>query len=325
MQTAMASAENSPRSPGVGSTDIDSDSSHTFLDTELEVTPTQEITPDNHVNIPGMAGPVVDGHRSRSRSRSKGNQSSQLPAVSPQSKATLPQHDATQDDDAVFEQLLEQYPLNDPSGPCLHDNKPHEWYPAQPEEPGAAKTTSSAPPQISPALFWSSSSSRAINLCRSAGLSPIMFGAAASFASLAAGVQGEALTMMVASLPSHLQMRAFSLCSEARAAGAMLQHPPANQQVIKHIVNLINARLMMRSRDFYVGITENPARRFAQQQLLGYNSMDLWIFVSGQESGDMEMQVLTHVGKRNGCKNQSAGGECRSAAQPHFMYVVWKN
>ena len=173
---------------------------------------------------------------------------------------------------------------------------------------------------------WSISSSAGTRLCQQAGLSPLIWGASASFAAAMRGT-GQVLAEygMIASMPSNLQVEAVHLLGEARAAGIQFHSTVGSATVVAMAAKrLINSRLMMRSREFYVGITEDPARRFSEHQQNGYVQMDLFIFSSSAESGDCEIAVLRSARDLPNCQNRSRGGEVRSCKEPHFCYVAWR-
>ena len=96
-------------------------------------------------------------------------------------------------------------------------------------------------------------------------------------------------------------------------------------QVLQHLRALLAAGVVL-----YVGITENPARRWAQHQ--EQNSMwdemqILFIAESSRQTAALERAVLLHIRDRPdrpclGCQNVGPGGECASAGSPHYLYAV---
>jgi hypothetical protein len=77
-------------------------------------------------------------------------------------------------------------------------------------------------------------------------------------------------------------------------------------------------------RHFYIGITERPAERFRDHQADGFSTMALWIYEDSRWSAAAEKALIR---EHRGCQlmlNIGQGGERRSAAKPHFLYVVLK-
>ena len=73
---------------------------------------------------------------------------------------------------------------------------------------------------------------------------------------------------------------------------------------------------------FYVGITENPAMRWADH-------MDTWDFLevlaeapTSRITAALESRLLREFGDAFGCQNVGSGGERPSRGSPHFCYVV---
>jgi hypothetical protein len=76
---------------------------------------------------------------------------------------------------------------------------------------------------------------------------------------------------------------------------------------------------------FYIGITENPSRRFGEH--LGSNSSWSCMVVlveadSSRETADLERRLLKAYGHSLSCTNNSAGGERPSAGSPHYLYML---
>jgi hypothetical protein len=190
-----------------------------------------------------------------------------------------------------------------------------------PAEPSAVQLA------YQPSVVWRTTTQSGRNLCNMAGLSHGTWGPAASFAAMLRGPQFDVMHCMVESLPRELVPRAINLLGDAKAAGVLLQHPAAWQQAARHALDLINTRLTLRRREFYIGITENPARRFSEHQENRWTSMDCYIFLNSIGSGNAEMAILNDVfvGRaKSCCKNGSCGGETRSQGEPHFCYIVWR-
>jgi len=77
---------------------------------------------------------------------------------------------------------------------------------------------------------------------------------------------------------------------------------------------------------FYIGITENPTRRFGEHCDGGgqvWERMTILVqAVSSRTTASMERELLREFRDRVSCHNNSAGGEGASAGSPHFLYVL---
>ena len=79
-----------------------------------------------------------------------------------------------------------------------------------------------------------------------------------------------------------------------------------------------------RGAAFYIGITENPARRWEQHASDGLWS-HLQVLVEGPHSGItscLERRLVERFRDRLMCQNVGPGGECASAGRPHYLYVL---
>ena len=75
---------------------------------------------------------------------------------------------------------------------------------------------------------------------------------------------------------------------------------------------------------FYIGITENPARRWEEHASRGLWS-HLQVLVEGPHSGItscLERRLVERFRDRLMCQNVGSGGECASAGRPHYLYVL---
>ena len=72
---------------------------------------------------------------------------------------------------------------------------------------------------------------------------------------------------------------------------------------------------------FYLGITENPERRFSDH----FRHWDLEILLveaaSSRVTASMEISLLRELGGRSNCQNIGPGGETASAGSPHYLYL----
>ena len=73
---------------------------------------------------------------------------------------------------------------------------------------------------------------------------------------------------------------------------------------------------------FYIGITEDPVRRWHEHSV-GWDAMSiLFVGETSQDSGHCEKTLLKRFGHLLFCQNTGPGGEHASSGRPHFTYVV---
>ena len=82
--------------------------------------------------------------------------------------------------------------------------------------------------------------------------------------------------------------------------------------------------LAARGVAFYIGITENPARRWEDHcQGAPWDDMEILIEApSSHVTAELERRLMNHFRPVIGCANVGPGGERRSAGHPHFLYVL---
>ena len=75
---------------------------------------------------------------------------------------------------------------------------------------------------------------------------------------------------------------------------------------------------------FYIGITENPARRWSEHAERGlWTWMEVLVTApSSRATGELEERLVRRFGGNFMCQNIGRGGEGRSAGRPHHLYVV---
>ena len=75
---------------------------------------------------------------------------------------------------------------------------------------------------------------------------------------------------------------------------------------------------------FYIGITENPARRWGDHcEAAPWDDMEILIEApSSRVTAELECRLINHFRPVLGCANVGPGGECRSTGCPHFLYVL---
>ena len=75
---------------------------------------------------------------------------------------------------------------------------------------------------------------------------------------------------------------------------------------------------------FYIGITENPVRRW-EEHCVAWDAMSiLFVGETSRDSGHCEETLLRRFGHMFLCHNLGPGGERASSGRPHFCYVVYR-
>ena len=92
-------------------------------------------------------------------------------------------------------------------------------------------------------------------------------------------------------------------------------------------VNRINSTIegiVRKNLSFYVGITQNPARRWeCHEASRGWTHMHTVVQASSSlVTGEMECRVLHRWLGHILCRNRSGGGESLTHGRPHFVYVL---
>ena len=82
-------------------------------------------------------------------------------------------------------------------------------------------------------------------------------------------------------------------------------------------------RVIASGSAFYIGITENPANRWASCHARRYDFMEILAEApTSRTTSALERQLLLNFGAEFLCENISGGGETASGGSPHFCYVV---
>ena len=77
------------------------------------------------------------------------------------------------------------------------------------------------------------------------------------------------------------------------------------------------------SRAFYIGITENPARRESEQLASGWDFLQVLVEApSARETGRLERRLIERFSRAFLCQNLGRGNERPSGGRPHYVYVV---
>ena len=190
-----------------------------------------------------------------------------------------------------MEELLARYPLNDPNTPSLL---------------GIHKT------QRRVIVSSANSVLSSCNLQRRAQPtqpSPIMPMSLAS--------KRQVASQMIADMPHDIQCEAESRLYYVLGNPAiLLLHEKSPWRFIQNIIDL--------GREFYIGITERPRERF-EEHSLRFSQMAVWIFEDSRYSAAAEKSLIKGFRDCSLMLNVGNGGERRSAAKPHFLYVTTKD
>lgn len=77
---------------------------------------------------------------------------------------------------------------------------------------------------------------------------------------------------------------------------------------------------------FYLGITEDPQRRFAEHCSGGGQAWERMLVLlqasASATTASAERMLISEFGDRLQCLNDSGGGEGASSGSPHFCYVL---
>ena len=75
---------------------------------------------------------------------------------------------------------------------------------------------------------------------------------------------------------------------------------------------------------FYIGISENPQRRWAEHAVSGHwAKMEVLVSApSSRETGELERRLIARFSHHFLCTNAGAGGEHASPGRPHYLYVL---
>lgn len=127
------------------------------------------------------------------------------------------------------------------------------------------------------------------------------------------------------SLPSYLQAEAAEMLTQLSNLRGIKLMSCNGGSVVCEAEKAILANLRLNtSQCFYIGISENPARRFSEHQASGYKEMWVYIFPSSQYSGSAEKALIGRVKGHPCCQNRGPGNERASCGEPHFLYIAWR-
>ena len=97
-----------------------------------------------------------------------------------------------------------------------------------------------------------------------------------------------------------------------------------SDRAYKHACHRVRA-VATAGRAFYLGITENPDRRFGEhlEANPGWAYMNVLVQApSSRHTAALEMCLLVTYGPSLQCLNKSAGGERASSGTPHYLYML---
>lgn len=196
-----------------------------------------------------------------------------------------------------MDELLEMYPLNDPNnGPCVTDTPPRA------PKRILSCTEPSSEPSFSQPLDQ--------ELIR---LKP----AVVHILPMSLSARRLAMRQMVADMPDDIQPESHSrLNCVVSNPNVLLMYDKSAWGFIQTVVDA--------KRAFYIGITERPAERFESHEQAGFSQMALWIHADSPSSAAAERRLIRDFRSCHLMLNIGQGGERRSAATPHFLYVVVK-
>jgi hypothetical protein len=100
---------------------------------------------------------------------------------------------------------------------------------------------------------------------------------------------------------------------------------PLGGDVCEHALDQVRA-VWQAGWTYYVGITENPARRWAEHGEENAHWDEMRVVCMADTSRDtaiVERFILFHCRGGLGCMNVGPGGEHASTGSPHFAYVIY--
>jgi len=130
---------------------------------------------------------------------------------------------------------------------------------------------------------------------------------------LQANTVGEAFWQILVGRPRHERAALVNMQSERTSFDAALRLCRSRLAVI------VRANV-----GFYIGITEDPRRRFAEHcERMEWERMTILVqAASSSTTGSLEKALLADFGQSYMCLNIGRGGERASGGSPHFLYVL---
>jgi len=130
---------------------------------------------------------------------------------------------------------------------------------------------------------------------------------------LQANTVGEAFRQILTGRPRH-----------ERAALVNMQAEGTSFDVALRFCRRRLAAIVRLNVGFYIGITEDPRRRFAEHcERMEWERMTILVqAASSSTTGSLERALLEDFGQSYMCLNIGRGGERASGGSPHFLYVL---
>ena len=115
-----------------------------------------------------------------------------------------------------------------------------------------------------------------------------------------------------------------AVVGRSRRSGAALVDLTDGLTTMEEALNTCRRRVRSETHSFYIGITENPTRRFEEHCLTG-SWIEMVVLAkarSSRETSYLERSLISEFGHVHRCSNVGPGGERPSGASPHFVYMV---
>jgi len=130
---------------------------------------------------------------------------------------------------------------------------------------------------------------------------------------LQANTVGEAFWQILVGRPRHDRAALVNMQAEGTSFDAALR-----------LCRSRLAAIVRASVGFYIGITEDPRRRFAEHcERMEWERMTLLVQAANSSTtGSLERALLADFGQSYMCLNIGRGGERASGGSPHFLYML---
>jgi hypothetical protein len=126
-----------------------------------------------------------------------------------------------------------------------------------------------------------------------------------------------AALQMVHDMPCDIQNEAQNRLNYViNSPSILLMYNKSSWDFTEHAVSL--------KREFYIGITERPRERF-EDHYPRFSQMAVWIYEDSRYSAAAERSLIRSFRDCSWMLNVGNGGERRSGARPHFLYVALRS
>ena len=134
-----------------------------------------------------------------------------------------------------------------------------------------------------------------------------------------------------AALPDYLSSTAAfgaamrSLVTARRPDSLPLVDLTDGQSTREDALSICSRRVRAEENRFYIGITENPSRRFEEHQAVQGSWTRMVILCKALSSNDtayLERGLINQHRDNIRCMNIGRGGECASGGSPHYLYLL---